>query len=80
MKNSSATYTFGLCIFEKRFINSLKYSIIEITKMTYEGMINIKLEVTGLNKKIEPSQSFDKIIEIIKNHVEKLLKPQIVSL
>ena len=48
--------------------------------MTYEGMINIKLEVTGLNKKIEPSQSFDKIIEIIKNHVEKLLKPQIVSL
>lgn len=42
--------------------------------MTYEGMINIKLEVNDSNK-IEPNQNFDGIIEIIKNQVEKLLKP-----
>ena len=32
--------------------------------MTYEGMINIKLEVNDSNK-IEPNQNFDGIIEII---------------
>lgn len=41
--------------------------------MTYEGMINIKLEVNDSNK-IEPNQNFDGIIEIIEKSRREAFK------